>query len=281
MKYKNPIIYTKLYYSIPSLGGGGGDSSNLTQSEVNPRITQIIESIMNTNSFKTALTHKSFLKSNSTMKSYENLEFLGDSLLHVYLSMFLYNSYPNYTEGRLVEERGLLESNNNLAKISLKIGLYKYLKADKKMSFTDPLITKVDHKILADIYESFLGALYIERGSKLLSEFICLTILDGPEYINRLPNFEDELPEIYNLNVVVWVKNLEKSIIPILEKENIEYEYKAKLIMLIDKSLSTHNNINEFLNQNNVIISQLLKQLFASQSTDLSHRSDQSELKDK
>jgi len=149
------------------------------------------------------------------------------------------------------------------------------------MSFTDPLITKVDHKILADIYESFLGALYIERGSKLLSEFICLTILDGPEYINRLPNFEDELPEIYNLNVVVWVKNLEKSIIPILEKENIEYEYKAKLIMLIDKSLSTHNNINEFLNQNNVIISQLLKQLFASQSTDLSHRSDQSELKDK
>jgi len=225
------------------------------------RITEIIESIKDTQSFKTALTHKSSLKSNSTIKSYETLEFLGDSILQFYITIFLYNSFINYSEGRLAEDRIMLTQNNYLANLSLKIGLYKYLKYDKKVSFTDTLITKVDYKILGDIFESFIAALFIEKGSKLVCEFLSLTVLNRPEYIDKLPKFDKELSEMYKFNILLWIDSLEASIIPIIERNNLESEFKEKLLMLIDKSLNTQNHINDFIIKNNEIINQIIKGL--------------------
>jgi hypothetical protein len=58
----------------------------------------------------------------------------------------------------------------------------------------------------ADILESFIAALFIEKSSKLLCEFLALTILDKPEYADKLPKFDNELPEIYSLNIFIMDK---------------------------------------------------------------------------
>src|ERR1700722_966385 len=101
------------------------------------RINQIIQDISKTESFENAMTHKSYLKLDTSSKSYETLEYLGDSILQLYVTIFLYNCYPYYSEGKLNEERTLLTQGSYLSSISLRIGLYKYLKLDKKVTFTD------------------------------------------------------------------------------------------------------------------------------------------------
>lgn len=122
------FINKRLYYSGPS-GETINNNDNNQSNDINPRITEIIESISNTQTFNTALTHKSSLKSNSTIKSYETLKFLGDSILQFYISIFLFKYFPHYSEGRLAEERIMLTQNKYLGhpKLTLKIGLYKYL----------------------------------------------------------------------------------------------------------------------------------------------------------
>jgi len=152
------------------------------------RINEIIQLISNTKTFNTALTHKSYISVDSSAKSYDTLEYLGDSILQFYTTLFLFNSYPELAEGKLNDKRTQLVEGKNLSSISLKIGLHKYLRmgADKKdIDFNNKSLAKKDSKILADIYESFIAALYIEKGENLLNEFITLTVLDKPEF-NKL-----------------------------------------------------------------------------------------------
>lgn len=147
-----------------------------TETEVkynNKRILEIISSIKDTQNFKIAFTHKSLRLTNAENKSYDVLEFLGDSLLSYYTTKFLFFSFTEYNEGDLTSLRSLLVERKNLARISKEIELDKFLNLDKGV--------EKSKKILADIYESFIAALYLEKGEGIVQEFLCLTILNRPE----------------------------------------------------------------------------------------------------
>lgn len=136
---------------------------------------KIIESISKTNYFRQALTHTSYLNENSdeNLISYETLEFLGDSILNFHTSLFVYQSFSHYSEGKMSKLKQLMVQESTLAYLSKEIGLGEYLQlgiGEKKNQGTSKV------SIAADIFESFVAALYLEKGNKKVWKFLSLTL---------------------------------------------------------------------------------------------------------
>ncbi|CAG8453042.1 10879_t:CDS:2 [Racocetra fulgida] len=149
--------------------------------------TEIIDSIKDTSHFQQAFTHTSFQNESGGDFSYENLEFLGDSVLGFATALFLYRSFPNFSEGQLSKLKQLMVRESTLAYLSQECGLAEFLRlgAAEKDNHR-----AVKTSILADIFESFLGALYLEKGEKIVYEFLGLTLFPWvKDYKSRLQEF--------------------------------------------------------------------------------------------
>jgi ribonuclease III len=143
------------------------------------QIKKIIKSIENTENFKNAFIHVSFqnevkkINVYESNNSYESLEFLGDSVLNFHTTLFVYNKFPTFSEGQMSKLKQLMIKESTLAEISKKISLSEFVKlgeGEKKNGGFDKI------SILADIFESFLGALYLEKGSKVVDKFLNITL---------------------------------------------------------------------------------------------------------
>ena len=122
--------------------------------------------------FELALTHKSYTSQSygqSYGKSYERLEFLGDAVLDLVVSEKLYSMFPQVDEGQLSRMRSELVKKSSLATIARKLELSDYIRLGegelKSGGFNRD-------SILADIVESIIGALYLDQGLAVTSEFI-------------------------------------------------------------------------------------------------------------
>lgn len=138
-------------------------------------VEKIIKNIKETENFHHAFTHTSYLNENNlkNLSSYETLEFLGDSVLNFYTSLFIYKSFSCYSEGQMSKLKQLMIQESTLAFLSREIGLGEHLllgAGEKKNQGN----TKIS--ILADIFESFVAALYLEKGGKKVWKFLNLTL---------------------------------------------------------------------------------------------------------
>ena len=118
-----------------------------------------------------ALTHPSFTKEQnlSDLENYERLEFFGDSVLKLFTSKLLYETYPEYPEGALSKIRSILVSDYILSKIAFEIGLDKLIKlgpAEEKQG------GRKRESNLACSLEALLGAYYLNGKSAEIEEFI-------------------------------------------------------------------------------------------------------------
>jgi len=106
-----------------------------------------------------SLTRKSALKeeTDKVLNSYERLEYLGDSVIKLLISEYLFENFPMNTEGELTRKRNHLESNKFLAEISNSLNLCGYLNADIAES---KLL--LNYKLQADLFESLIGAIFID-----------------------------------------------------------------------------------------------------------------------
>jgi len=112
--------------------------------------------IENKNIFIKAFTHKSHdIKSNN-----ENLEFLGDRVLGLVLSKKLFDLYPDVDEGSLDKRFAMLVNRKTCASIFWELNLKRLV----LLGDVYRVIQKSDEKILSDMCESLIGALYIEKG---------------------------------------------------------------------------------------------------------------------
>ena len=123
-----------------------------------------------------ALTHPSYTKEKDqdSLENYERLEFFGDSVLKLFTSKLLYESYPDYPEGRLSKIRSILVSDYILSKIAFEIGLDNEIKlgpAEEKQG------GRHRESNLACSLEAVLGAYYLSSGGKYVEEFINKYIL--------------------------------------------------------------------------------------------------------
>lgn len=110
---------------------------------------------------KTALTHSSYANEQS-MKITENnerLEFLGDAVVSLIVSQYLYKKYPNYPEGELTKIRAKVVCESSLAFIAKKINLGELLLLGKGEEATGG---RTRESILGDASESLVGAIYTD-----------------------------------------------------------------------------------------------------------------------
>lgn len=116
-----------------------------------------------------ALTHGSFSTKYDLDYTYERLEFLGDSVLSLMVSEYLYKNYPDYEEGKLTKLRANYVCQNALIYYSHELGLNDYLRiSEEESSLTKNEILS----ITADIFESFLGAIFIDQGIDFTKQFL-------------------------------------------------------------------------------------------------------------
>ena len=111
-----------------------------------------------------ALTHKSAEQKINN----EKLEFLGDTVIGLILSKKLYDLYPNETEGTLDKKFAKLVNKNTCAAIAWSNGFNFFI----KMGNSKKNINKNDLKILSDVCESIIGAIYIDRGFNYVKELV-------------------------------------------------------------------------------------------------------------
>lgn len=125
--------------------------------------------------FEQAFTHRSYLnEAKEKLDSNERLEFLGDSILSFVVSDTLYKKYPQYNEGALTNLRSLLVNTKSLANAARILDFGSLLKLSKGEHEAHG---RENQSLLADSYEAFVGALFLDQGLDAVAGFIHKTIL--------------------------------------------------------------------------------------------------------
>jgi len=151
--------------------------------------------INNVELYQKAFTHKSALKEYEKLtESFETLEFMGDSVLGFVITKFLFDKYENRQEGFLTKARTRLVRGETLTNIAIKLGLNDLVLMDEKGMRNG---WNNNPKILEDVFEALIGAIYMDLGLLHAKEFI-LRIYNDHEYVNLNAimiddNFKDHL----------------------------------------------------------------------------------------
>lgn len=142
-----------------------------------------------------AMTHSSFAN-NHHMKPHsdnERLEFLGDAVLEVTSSEFLYNKFPDYTEGDLSKLRASLVCEPTLSYCSDEIDIERYIRLSSGEEKTGGRKRK---SIKSDAMEALIGAIYLDGGMEPAKEFILKFILTDIENKTLYHDCKTALQEI-------------------------------------------------------------------------------------
>ena len=140
----------------------------------------------------TALTHRSCLNEPGVTESYERLEFLGDAVLEMLISVYLFNKYPDKQEGYLTAARSATVRTEALSKINIDNGINNYIIMSKGEEATGG---RQNTSILEDIIESLIGALYCDGGLEASRSFFENFILPNAKEIIS----EDQLKDAKSL----------------------------------------------------------------------------------
>lgn len=120
---------------------------------------------------QTAFTHRSYLNENrDTVKEHnERLEFLGDAVLELAVTDFLYRKYPERPEGELTAFRAALVNTQSISEAATELGMNDYLLLSKGESKDTG---RARQYILANTFEAFIGALYLDQEYEAARTFI-------------------------------------------------------------------------------------------------------------
>lgn len=122
---------------------------------------------------RSALTHPSAVEGEPVSASYERLEFLGDSILGAIVATALFTSYPTLDEGRLTRLKVSLVSGATLSEVGRELGLDHLIIFGPSESGTG---ARGLHSALENVYESLVGALYLDAGLDDTRKFIMRTL---------------------------------------------------------------------------------------------------------
>lgn len=124
----------------------------------------------NTRLLEEALIHRSYLNENTNNTiSNERLEFLGDAVLELLVSKYLYLHFPEFSEGKLTNLRSAVVNTKSLAEIAQSINLGDYLRLSKGEETSGGRSNK---SLLADVFEAVLGAMFLDQGLSPVEVFL-------------------------------------------------------------------------------------------------------------
>jgi len=139
-------------------------------------------------------------------KSYETLEFLGDSLLGCMTAEYLYTRFEGEDEGFFTKIKTRIVNGEQLCYLATQLGLNKHLIISKHIE--DHCSGRDNQHILEDVLEAFIGALYLDTHDyTVIQEFVFNLIegfLDLPEIILKDTNFKDQILRYFQHNFKVY-----------------------------------------------------------------------------
>lgn len=143
----------------------------------------------NYNLYKTAFTHTSYSNEHDNCNSYERLEFLGDAVLELIMSDYLYNE-KHLEEGTMTKMRASYVCEEACATYAKELEFNKYILLGSGE-------VEANDAIMADVFESFIGAIYLDQGFKVVNKIVLNIIV---KYINKkvdfLHDYKSELQEL-------------------------------------------------------------------------------------
>lgn len=174
----------------------------------------------NINLLKNALTHSSYANEvRNGITSNERLEFLGDSVLSIIVSDYIFNNFPKLPEGELTKLRASLVCEKSLCGFSRELDLGKYLllgKGEEKGGGRER------DSILADAFEAVLAAMYLDGGYEIARNHALRFVL------REIEHPEDDVFKDY--------KTVLQEIIQRNPEETVSY-------LLVDQTGPDHNKI--------------------------------------
>lgn len=156
--------------------------------------------------YQTAFTHTSYANEHS-VESYERLEYLGDAVLELIMSEYLYLKNSD-GEGKMTKLRAHYVCENALYEYSLHLGLNKHILLGKGESENGGNLRKA---IVADIFESFIGALFLDKGIVVVKDFIYKYVI--PIIENKEIDFFDDYKSVLQELVQTDKRSLEYIVI--------------------------------------------------------------------
>jgi ribonuclease-3 len=137
-----------------------------------------------------AFIHRSYINENPKFKLSHNerLEFLGDAVLELVATDYLYKKFPESPEGELTAYRSSLVNATIIAEIAGELAMNDYLFLSKGESRDTG---KARQYILANTYEALIGALYLDQGYDVAAKFIIDTLLPRTDDIVKNKLWKD------------------------------------------------------------------------------------------
>ena len=143
---------------------------------------------------ETAITHKSFVNEKTIGRyvSYERYEFLGDAILEFIVSKYLFVHYKNMPEGELSKLRSSLVCEFTLSKIARDLHFGEFARFSKGERHTGGANRD---SILCDLFESVLGAIYLDGGMEPAKDYVKRLLLQDIEHKQRFHDAKSKLQE--------------------------------------------------------------------------------------
>jgi ribonuclease-3 len=184
--------------------------------------------INNLDIFQEAVTHNSFSNESTVKKSYENLEFLGDAVLQLKSSIYLYNKFKDSfnMQGELTNGRQCLVCEDTLAHIGTKIGIGNILRLGHGEEQNGG---RTNSKILGDLFESITAAIFLDQGDAAVDLWLQETLLRDDIF---------EVAKQLNINY----KNKFQELLQPKSKEDITY-FEIDRIKKADNTIDFHMGV--------------------------------------
>ena len=173
----------------------------------------------NINLYCQAFTHSSYTNENPGFQNYERLEFLGDAVLEIIISDYLYNE-RHLEEGTMTKMRANYVCEKACATYARDLGFDTEIKLGNN--------EEVNDTILADVFEAFIGAIYLDKGFEFTNKIIMNIIV---KYINRGINFLID----YKSELQEKVQTVKKSVIyEVIEETGPAHNKKFTSVVKVD-----------------------------------------------
>lgn len=167
----------------------------------------------NLNLLKTALTHSSYANQKKGVNYNERLEYLGDAVLELVVSEYLFMNCKEKSEGDLTKLRALIVCENSLYEVGLKWNLGKYILMSKGEEITGG---RTRTSIIANCVEAIIAAVYLDKGLNFAKEFIITNFKDIIEkavhnkiILDYKTRFQEMLQQNGEVEIVYELVNLE------------------------------------------------------------------------
>lgn len=138
-------------------------------------------------------------------KDYQRLEFLGDAVMQLQTAQYLYKTYPSWDEGQLTELRIAMVQTGSFALLAKELNFSEYVLLGRGEELSG---ARHRDSLLEDVWEAFIGALYLDQGmdavSKFLKQHMFSKIEDG--FYDQFIDYKSKLQELLQKNGAVQIK---------------------------------------------------------------------------